>query len=913
MATGSNAKGEEVSRLFSRKYVAPLFFYRLKDVALSTMQKPTFLDTAILVAAFVAGLFAVPFYPWPVAILLVVALFAASIYHPYLGLIVLMGLAMPALMYQVPALAWLFLFVVTFTLVYGYKYYRTIAFSFMMIALAFSSLGYLFALPAFVFAALIIGRKRMMLMAVLFVLGVVMLSGITGVQNSAYVLYSPVRQVANTSVVALYATPSKPTPSILGFSSDAGAAFSTFATPTVAFGMMSVFSYAFGALAVSPVAWLVELGFLMLLAYVIDEFVINSRSKRKGMEASIIGIAYPLFFIVISTVRMGQQVPYILVAISAAIAPFLTYMLQIYDIDVIKALDVRKEDIRMKFGEAFEDLQFGTSLETFRDIGDYESTKTELRDAVLDPIEERSVARAYNITPAKGLLFFGPPGTGKTMMMRALANEIHAAFYYVKASDLLSAFAGESERKIANIFAIARKHQPCVLFFDEIDSIGGNRENAGDQARARALSQLLIELDGFQKLERVIFVGATNVPDTLDPALIRAGRVDKIIYMPLPDAAGRKKILEIYLKRYPLAQDIDLNKLVERTQRYSGADIKAVCNSVAQGVAQEAATEHKVLRITQKDITDALSSIKPSTSLAQLEMYTKFKIKFERSMHEEKPEASTEKLDLDSVVGMAGVKKALIEAIQIPLLHPDLMEKYKVKSIKGILMFGPPGNGKTMLMRAAMSDETLKGVKILEINGSDLASQGMDRANASIKDAFNTARENEPCVIFIDEIDGIAPARSTGTQETSEITTELLKQMDGLEKPYGIVVIAATNRPEVLDAAILRPGRFDKLVFVRPPGPRERAQLFRQYLSGAPSEGLDFDALGKASEGYTGADIANICREAKTMALEKAVRTGEESQVSKEDLLEIIGDTRPSAPADSLGAYTDFAARYARK
>ncbi len=914
MATKGGGLGKSTApEALKRKYVAPLAFYRLKDMAIDVVQKETFFDTVIITLAFIAILFALPFYPVLVAVILVALLFAAAIYHPFLGIIVMLILAMPALIYQAPAIAWLGMLAIALILVFGYKYYRTITFALMATALSFSQLGYLFIIPTVALSTLILGRKREVIMLLLFVGGVVALSGLTGVQNNSYLLYSPSANTIalNKLGVLQYVTPNKPIPSLFDFPMAFAGSVGAFFTLSVALTSTALTGYAVSAFTSGQVAYVFQLAALLVIVLAIDEFVVTSRSKYRGVEASSFVALYGIYYILVSGIPQNIGT-YLTIAISILIAPFVVYGLQLYDVDIVKALDVRKSDVRMKFGEAFEDLQFGTSLERFKDIGDYEATKLELKSAVLDPIESRSIARAYNITPAKGLLFFGPPGTGKTMMMRALANEVHAAFFYVKASNLLSAYLGESERRIAGIFTIAKKHLPCVLFFDEIDAIGTDRERAADEARSKALSQLLIELDGFQKLERVIFVGATNVPDMLDPALLRAGRIDKAIYMPLPNAKARKEIFEIYLRRYPLADGIDISEITAKTERYSGADIKLICNTVAQTVAQEAAAEHKILGITEKDILESISEIKPSTSLAQLERYEKFRVRFERSVHAEGRERASS-LSISSVVGLDDIKKVLVEAIQIPLLHPDLVERYRIKAIKGVLMFGPPGNGKTMLMKAAINDEALKGVQMLTINGSELSEQGIEKANATMKEVFNTARENEPALIFIDEIDGIAPARGKGGWLTSEITTELLKQMDGLDKPYGIIVVAATNRPAVLDAALLRPGRFDKIIFVGLPNAEERAQLFKIYLTGLPAQDLDFSVLGNASEGYSSADITDICREVKARVLEEAVKTGEDTKISNADVIAVVKQAKPSVSKAGLREFMDFAARYERK
>ncbi len=907
---------EAAAGQFKKHYVAPLGIYRLKDMVMNVVENKAFIDTVLVIIAFGAIIGALPFYPWPIALLLFIVLFVATQYHPFLGMILLMVVAFPVLMYQMPLLAWIFLIAVSLGLVFGYMHYRTILFMFILVFLSFSALGYLLVIPLFTFMVLIVGRKRALVVSVLFVLSVVVLSALTDVQNTAYIIYNA--QAAHGAISGgsfySYMVPNKTAPTIFNFGGALASAVGTFESSGTSFGIGPAVRAGIASLAVNPLPYIAEMVALLIIVLAIDGYVVTSRARYKGAYCGIVAGGYPLAYATAASYIYGTVPLWPLIASAALIEPLTAYIMEYYGIDFIKALEVKKNDIRMKFGDAFEDLQAGSGLEKFSNIANYESTKQELKDAIMSPIEQKGVSRAYNITPAKGLLFFGPPGTGKTLMMRALANEIHAAFFYVKSSDLISGYPGETEKKISNIFAIAKKNHPCILFFDEVDSIAMSRQRANaDQSREHALSQLLIELDGFQKLEKVIFVGATNVPDVLDPALLRAGRIDRIIYMPLPALSGRKKIFEMYLKKYPLADDVDTRALAEKTQRYSGADIKNVCNTVAQTVAEDAAKEHKVLSITNEDILAAVKMTKPSASLSQLEMYNKFKLDFQRSIHGESVDSQVEKTSLEDVVGMEAAKKALVDAVQIPLLHPDLLKRYKIKTVRGVLMFGPPGNGKTMLMKAALSDDSLRGVNMLEINGSELVKEGLDKANMTLKEIFDRARENSPAVIFIDELDGLAPSRSTDDWIRSEITTELLKQMDGIGKDYSIVVVAATNRPEVLDDAILRPGRFDKLVFVKPPETEDRILLFKKYLEGVPLGSVDFAEIAKRTEGYTGADIANACREIKTAVLEKAIKEEKEIPVTTQDITAVTGSLKPSATARIMKEYDGFLEKHGQR
>lgn len=906
-------KSERVKRLVRERHKLPIGFYSLKDRLMRIVTRSSFLDSAFVFMGFLAICAAFGYYPYVVIAGLAVLVFVAALYQPFLGLLVLMVVTLPIFIYQMPALAWIFLFILAIGLVYGYMHYRTITLAYILVALAFSPAGYLLFIPFLVLTPLVLGFKRAAIVTVLVILSVVALSGTMGVQNYAFLLYNATAAHAGIVMgpMAGYVTPSLPQLHFGDFFAGSSAAYATFTSQPVVSNLYVVFSALAEALARQPL-YLLQLVVALAMAFTIDFFVVSRRSRFKGTEASLIGIVYPVVAVAVGAYAYStpiSAVPFL----SFAIAPVGLAFLELYNIHIVKALDVRKQDVRMKFGEAFENLEQGNVNETFDDIGDYEPVKKELREAVIGPIEQRGVSRAYNVNPVKGIIFFGPPGTGKTMMMRALANEIHASFYYVKTSDLISAYPGESEKTLANIFEVAKKHTPCVLFFDEIDNIASSRLAQTDDIHRHLLSQFLQEMDGFEKLNRVLIVGATNIPNALDAAALRPGRMDRVIYMYLPDPAGRKKIFDIYLSKLPLGNDVDFDKLAEATQRFSGADIKGVCDAVAQMVAQEAAVEHKIIGITMEDIMNVIHTTKASTSLAQVEEYNKFKLDFERSHGgTQKSDEGGEKVSFDDVVGLDEAKKAIVEAVQIPLMHPDLVAKYDIKNINGILLFGPPGTGKTMLMKAVAHE--LRGVTMLDISGPMIQQSGLDRATATIKEVFYRAIENKPSVIFIDEIDGLISSRSNASEYSSQIITEFLQEMDGIKKSAGVVVVAATNSPDNLDPAILRPGRFDKLVFIRPPDAPQRAQLFREYLLRAPmGKGMDFTRLGAETKGFTGADISNVCREVKTAILERAMKSGAEEEINTDDVLAVIRKVKPSAPDIVMSSYLSFYARYGQR
>ena len=909
------ARSKRVEEIIRKSHRTPIGLYTINEKLSALVHNPGFLDAVLITIAFFSAATSLKFYPLAVMVVVAVALFAITVKKPFPGLILLMLSILPLFMYQMPALAWIYLMVMSASLIYGHMHYRTILFMYMLIAMAFSPIGYILSIPMFIIAVLVIGYRRAVLMSFILVIAIVSLSGLSGLQNTAYIVYNAAHahSVVGNAQVLTYATPDKEGFSIYNFTGGLSQAYSTFTGGAVLDNISSVVGPLLSSLAVNPAEYIPELAVLVILAFTIDAAAVSSRSRYRGTQASIIGIGYPASYLALTFI-FSTSPSLILPFASFVVAPATLYLLEFFDVKIVKALDIRKQDLRMKFGEAFEDLEAGNTSERFSDIGNYEATKKELKDAVLAPIEEKGISKAYNVKPAKGILFFGPPGTGKTMMMRALANEIHAGFFYVKASNLISAFPGETEKMISNIFTIAKKHSPCILFFDEIDSVATSRDSQNVSETSRqALSQLLVEMDGFQKSTNVIMVGATNVPNLIDKAIMRPGRFDKVIYMPPPDARARKLIFEMYLKKLPVSKEIDLDEIAEKTERYTGADIKVLCEGVAQKMAQEAATEHKVLEITQEDMMNRIGSTRPSVSLAQIDNYNKFRLDFERSVYGQQGEESRENLSVDrDVIGLDDAKKAIYEAVQIPLLHKELVKKYDIKNINGILLFGPPGCGKTLMIRALYTE--LEGVTMLEINGADISQQGLERATATIKETFNRARENAPAIILLDEAEELMLKRSQASEFSAQMTSEMLREIDGVSKIENIVVIATTNRPEAIDPAALRPGRLDKLVFIKPPNRLQRVLHFKNDLKSVPvASDVDYDRLAEETIGFTGADIYHVCREAKTAALEQNIKSGQEAEVTMALLEGIVAKVRPSAPEEIVAQYLSFYSKYGER
>jgi SpoVK/Ycf46/Vps4 family AAA+-type ATPase len=895
----------------SIKRSLPLSTYWLKDILKDFTSHKNFPDAIATTFTLASVSLALPFLPIEIVIPLLVLTFVVTMIHPLAGLMVLFFETLPMFIYQAPLLAWLFTIFVSISLLLGFKHYRIITLTYLLIALPFSYLGYFVEIPALVLMILLVGTKRGIISVAIVVLMVMMLSGIMNMQNTGGIVFNATsaHSYIASNEYAQYLMPNKIAPNLTSLGSAWSKSLDTFFSFKVTGGIEIGFYLVMLPLAIEGDLAILQLVIWIIVVFIISNYIIKSRSKYKGSEASLFSVIIPVAYIAISYLTKNSFVYY--PVLGFIVTPLIILFLEFNDVPVIKALEVMKRDFRSHFGEGFEDLTSGTN-ETLDDVANYEETKIELREAIIAPIEHRELSGAYGISPAKGILLFGPPGTGKTLIMRALANDIRAGFFYVKASSILSPYSGESAQTLSRIFATAKKHSPCVLFFDEIDGIAGNREIQESESGKQILSSLLSEMDGFQKIEGVVIVGATNTPQFLDPSIMRPGRFDKIIYMPLPDLNGREKIFKYYLSKLPIVEDIDFHKLAEISERYSGADIKNVCDEAARETAEEASSMNKILQITMGDMVRIIKLTKPSTSLGQIEEYTTFKLDYERRTHPEHEEKDTDIVSLDNVIGLEDAKKAIYEAVEIPILHPELIKKYDIENIRGILLFGPPGTGKTMLMRAVASE--IGDVHMILLSGSEISKAGVERAVLTIKEAFNRAKENAPSIIFVDEIDAVVPTREKASELGVSLTGEFLEELDGLRAKYNIVLVGATNRPDSLDSALLRAGRFDKLIFIPPPNEADRAKLFEQYLKKAPiDESINFATLASMTPGFTGADIANLCRQVKMNALEESVDSGEELKITMSDLTNLIEKTRPSAPSMVVGRYLSFLSTYGQR
>ena len=501
---------------------------------------------------------------------------------------------------------------------------------------------------------------------------------------------------------------------------------------------------------------------------------------------------------------------------------------------------------------------------SYDDIGGLGDAVRKIREMVELPLRHPELFKRLGVEAPKGVLLHGPPGTGKTMLAKAVAGETSSNFISIGGPEIVSKFYGESEGKLREIFKEAEENAPSIIFIDEIDSIAPKREEVNGEEERRIVAQLLSLMDGLNSRGKVVVIGATNRPNSIDEALRRPGRFDREIEIGIPDRDGRLEILEIHTRGMPLAEDVDLKWLADKTHGYSGADISALTKEAAMAALRRVLPDvdleaeeipREVLNsisVTKDDFRNALKDMQPSTM---------------REVLIEKPNVKWE-----DIGALEDAKQELKEAVEWPLRFGKVFDHMNAKPPKGILLYGPPGTGKTMLAKAVATESE---ANFIAVKGPEFLNKWVGESEKAVRETFRKARQASPCVIFMDEIDSIAPERGSGNGDsnvTERVISQMLTEMDGLESLNNVVVIAATNRPDIMDPALLRPGRFDKSIYIGPPDKESRRAIFGIHTKGRPlADDVDLDDLAERTDGCTGADIAAICNEAVMNAVRELV------------------------------------------
>ena len=574
--------------------------------------------------------------------------------------------------------------------------------------------------------------------------------------------------------------------------------------------------------------------------------ILKGRPITKGQTIRVEMLGNPITFVITNTLPLGTVIPKL-------------------DTEIVlrKAREGGKE----------------VSHITYEDIGGLQREIGQIREMIELPLRHPELFERLGIEPPKGVLLHGPPGTGKTLIAKAVANETDANFYSISGPEIMSKFYGESEQHLRDIFEDCSKTAPSILFIDELDSIAPKRGDTTGEVERRVVAQLLSLMDGLESRGQVVVVGATNRPNALDEALRRGGRFDREIEIGIPNRHGREEVLEVHTRGMPLAEDVNLKELANVTHGFVGADLATFCKEAAMHALRKILPELDLdkeipqevmdkLKVTKEDFSEALKNTEPSAL---------------REVFVEVPNVKW-----DDIGGLERAKQELKEVVEWPLKYPDAFAHLNSKPPRGILLFGAPGTGKTMLVKAVANESE---ANFISIKGPELLSKWVGESEKAVREIFRKAKQAAPCIIFLDELDSITPVRGAGSDAhvTERVVSQMLTEMDGLEELKEVIVIGATNRPDMVDSALLRPGRLDRLIYIQPPDKEERKKIFEVHLKGKPiGADVDVTKLAERTEGYVGADIGAIVKEAVMSALREFITSGISEEQVKEAIQNVL-------------------------
>ncbi|OIT36108.1 PREDICTED: cell division cycle protein 48 homolog [Nicotiana attenuata] len=530
----------------------------------------------------------------------------------------------------------------------------------------------------------------------------------------------------------------------------------------------------------------------------------------------------------------------------------------------------------------------------YDDVGGVRKQMAQIRELVELPLRHPQLFKCIGVKPPKGILLYGPPGSGKTTIARAVANETGAFFLVINGPEIMSKMAGESEANLRNAFVEAEKNAPSIIFIDEVDSIAPNREKTNGEVERRIVSQLLTLMDGLKSRAHVVVMAATNRPNSIDPALRRFGRFDREIDIGVPDEVGRLEILRVHTKNMKLDEDVDLEMVAKDTHGHVGADLAALTTEAALQCIRE--------KMDVIDMEDETIDAEVLNSMAVNNEHFKAALGTTNPSSLRETVVEVPNVSWDDIGGLETVKRELQETVQYPVEHPELFEKFGMSASKGVLFHGPPGCGKTLLAKAVANECQ---ANFISVKGPELLTMWFGESEANVRELFDKARQSAPCILFFDELDSIAIKRGSSVGDAGgaadRVLNQLLTEMDGMNAKKTVFVIGATNRPDILDPALLRPGRLDQLIYIPLPDEESRHQIFRACLRKSPvSSKVDLRHLAKLTEGYSGADITEICQRACKYAIrgeiekdiEREKKRMENPDIMEEDIQEEVAEIK---------------------
>jgi transitional endoplasmic reticulum ATPase len=551
---------------------------------------------------------------------------------------------------------------------------------------------------------------------------------------------------------------------------------------------------------------------------------------------------------------------------------------------------VVSEQTEFKLGSMTKAIDNSIPRITYDDLGGLRNEVQKIREMVELPMRHPELFEKLGVEAPKGVLLYGPPGTGKTLLAKAVAGETNSHFTSISGPEIIGKFYGESEERLRDIFKQAEENSPSIIFIDEIDSIAPKREEVTGEVEKRIVSQLLTLMDGMKSRGKVIVIAATNRPDSIDPALRRPGRFDREIEIGIPDQQGRREILNIHTRGMPIEEKVNLDQIARVTHGFVGADLEVLAKEAAMRSLRKILPDldleaekipaeilQKII-ITDNDFKDALKDVKPSAL---------------REVLVQVPDVTWE-----DVGGLESLKEELYEAVEWPLKHKEAFEYTDVATPKGILLYGPPGTGKTLIAKAvAHTSES----NFISIKGPELLSKWVGESEKGVREVFRKARQAAPCIIFLDELDSLAPSRGSGGSDsnvTERVVSQLLTEIDGLEELHNVLIIGATNRVDLIDSALLRPGRFDRIIEVPLPDAKGRENIFKIHTKKKPlADNIDFAKLVKLTEGFSGAEIEGVCNRAAMSSIRRYVDIKGKDvkliKITQEDLEKAIEKMRP--------------------